>query len=646
MASYTIKGGDNLSKIASQYGLSWQQLWEANKGNLRSGNPNLIFPGETIQIPGSAGSSSSGSSGQTTQKTSTAPATKSAEELIREQEERTKKLIQEQFDFLKGYLEKNPFAFDEALVREASSEKYRGYYEEVLQDFVEPLQDKITRSTEDQTRILDELVRRRDLGETQKLREIEEGLEKSRQGFAGRGLFGSGLEKRATGVEEIKGNENLQDFLAKSKFEEDTTSIAGQRERADFQTDIEKKQRDVFGQGREYDTAVAKEVQEQKKTQAAKYSISAEEAYRSRFGTPYVGGNSSQYASDYIGNKYLVQENMSEQTGLPSFITDARETAQGAGQVASDFATSAITIPDRLSKVMDDVILANKDLYDIRSSSLANFLASPEKGEAKFGVQQFGTGPQAGEENPDFIWNPFERNAAIASYTATEQIPFLTSNALLGNVVGSGTKIIDSETRQFQARAAATAAAAEAARTAYSDVLNEYLSGQDLRIKNEQLDIQKKELALKQAASGRESKADPYKQNEALVGIVAQAQATLAAKQQNGTVTTADVDAVFNALAPQFERIGIPASEVDFWKQQAYTEYVPTDSGSGSNFFQKAGQVISDYFLPSEADKQAIIDKYGVKDQQTGSFLKNANSTLQNFLGNFNFGGGSSGGAQ
>lgn len=52
---YTIVQGDNLSHISSAaYGnpRKWRVIWKANKATLRSGDPNLIFPGEVIFIPG------------------------------------------------------------------------------------------------------------------------------------------------------------------------------------------------------------------------------------------------------------------------------------------------------------------------------------------------------------------------------------------------------------------------------------------------------------------------------------------------------------------------------------------------------------------------------------------------------------------
>jgi len=64
MAVYTVKPGDNLTKIAKQHGIkTWQELYNhRDNGDFRKlrGNPDLIFPGDKINIPGSGGPGSGG----------------------------------------------------------------------------------------------------------------------------------------------------------------------------------------------------------------------------------------------------------------------------------------------------------------------------------------------------------------------------------------------------------------------------------------------------------------------------------------------------------------------------------------------------------------------------------------------------------
>ncbi|MCW2923317.1 MAG: LysM domain protein [Thermoleophilia bacterium] len=47
--TYTVKKGDNLSKIAEGYGISWRQLYWANKDQIK--NPDLIYPGQKFDVP-------------------------------------------------------------------------------------------------------------------------------------------------------------------------------------------------------------------------------------------------------------------------------------------------------------------------------------------------------------------------------------------------------------------------------------------------------------------------------------------------------------------------------------------------------------------------------------------------------------------
>ncbi len=46
---YEVMKGDNLSKIAKKYGLTWQQIFEANKDVVK--NPDVIQPGWKLKIP-------------------------------------------------------------------------------------------------------------------------------------------------------------------------------------------------------------------------------------------------------------------------------------------------------------------------------------------------------------------------------------------------------------------------------------------------------------------------------------------------------------------------------------------------------------------------------------------------------------------
>lgn len=51
-STYTVQAGDSLSKIGSKYGVSWKEIFEANRDKLD--DPDKIHPGQELTIPQSA----------------------------------------------------------------------------------------------------------------------------------------------------------------------------------------------------------------------------------------------------------------------------------------------------------------------------------------------------------------------------------------------------------------------------------------------------------------------------------------------------------------------------------------------------------------------------------------------------------------
>lgn len=47
--TYTVVGGDSLSKIGGKYGLPWKAIYDANRDILN--NPDMIHPGQELKIP-------------------------------------------------------------------------------------------------------------------------------------------------------------------------------------------------------------------------------------------------------------------------------------------------------------------------------------------------------------------------------------------------------------------------------------------------------------------------------------------------------------------------------------------------------------------------------------------------------------------
>jgi nucleoid-associated protein YgaU len=47
--TYTVESGDNLSKIGQKYGLTWQQVYDANRDIIS--DPDMSHPGQDLKIP-------------------------------------------------------------------------------------------------------------------------------------------------------------------------------------------------------------------------------------------------------------------------------------------------------------------------------------------------------------------------------------------------------------------------------------------------------------------------------------------------------------------------------------------------------------------------------------------------------------------
>lgn len=47
--TYTVEAGDNLSKIGEKYGISWKQIYDANRDVIS--DPDMIHPGQELKIP-------------------------------------------------------------------------------------------------------------------------------------------------------------------------------------------------------------------------------------------------------------------------------------------------------------------------------------------------------------------------------------------------------------------------------------------------------------------------------------------------------------------------------------------------------------------------------------------------------------------
>lgn len=108
------------------------------------------------------------------------------DELIKEMDEMNKRAT----DFDAAH----PFAFDEALARKSSEERYNPYYESELDDFLKGIRTRID-TTQGQKDLLTEL---NTVQAGQEAVKLQQAIDDTQQGFSDVGLFFSGAQKRAT----------------------------------------------------------------------------------------------------------------------------------------------------------------------------------------------------------------------------------------------------------------------------------------------------------------------------------------------------------------------------------------------------------------------------------------------------------------
>lgn len=105
-----------------------------------------------------------------------------------------------------------PFAFDEAQARLAAEQITDPYYNKLLSEHTQGVELKRKQGIQQEQQLLDDLSISREQ-ETGDLRQnLEDAIESTESGFETRGLFQSGMRRRATGRIEAEGNDTLQDI--------------------------------------------------------------------------------------------------------------------------------------------------------------------------------------------------------------------------------------------------------------------------------------------------------------------------------------------------------------------------------------------------------------------------------------------------
>lgn len=191
-----------------------------------------------------------------------------AESLLKAQEETIKRETQ----FLEQYTAKNPFIFDEELAKKSATQEYAPYYSELLSDYISDL-DLKRETTRGEADLLTTLQK---LDKSGRTRAYEQAVSKAQEGFAGQGMFFSGIRQRAEGLEEVGYKEGLKG--SEARYGEAQAGLGRTLEGYDISQ--QRQERDI---GREQKYAIEGGILQRKKEATAQYYTPLEQAYYRQF---------------------------------------------------------------------------------------------------------------------------------------------------------------------------------------------------------------------------------------------------------------------------------------------------------------------------------------------------------------------------
>lgn len=168
------------------------------------------------------------------------------------------------------YEEKNPFVFDEALVRASSEEILDPYFYNELKDYLTGVNRKRERTMQDEREIRQELTTQTEefIGDTRQ--QIDDALASSEEGFSGAGLFFSGRRERAGGRIGVEGEETLERGLRRSEKQMGQSFLRESRDLEDIAS-AEQRQRRLIDAERK--TAIETDVLGERKRQLQEYEL-------------------------------------------------------------------------------------------------------------------------------------------------------------------------------------------------------------------------------------------------------------------------------------------------------------------------------------------------------------------------------------
>lgn len=208
-----------------------------------------------------------------------------ADSLIKAQQEQLKR----ETSFLEGYTKSNPFVFDEALAKKSATAEYAPYYSELLDDYVKGI-DLQRETTRGEAKLLTTL---QGLDTGARTRAYEQAVARAEEGFAGQGLFFSGIKQKAVGDETINYQEGQQGSTA--RYENSKANVGRQLQGYDIAQ--QQKTRDI---GREQDYSIEGGILQRQKEAQSQYYTPLEQSFYRQFPSSSGGSLKGYTVPEYF----------------------------------------------------------------------------------------------------------------------------------------------------------------------------------------------------------------------------------------------------------------------------------------------------------------------------------------------------------
>lgn len=215
-----------------------------------------------------------------------------ADQLAKEYADQYTKATQAEIDREKKFVEEqlgsNPFAFDEQLAKESATAEYQPYYSELLQDYLGGV-DLKRATVQDERQLAQDLYK---LDTSARSRAYDRAVGQAEQGFAGQGLFYSGIKERTTGQQQVEYKSETE----KAADQYGTGQAGYNRQLEGYGMEEAQQRRNI---GREQETAVQSGILQRREEALKPYLSNIEQVYQRQF------PGSTRTANQYLPSDYL-----------------------------------------------------------------------------------------------------------------------------------------------------------------------------------------------------------------------------------------------------------------------------------------------------------------------------------------------------